>query len=55
MDAASAADPILAYRALLEAGEIHPVIGRRVPFEEVPQALEDLEQRRTTGRSVVVF
>jgi NADPH2:quinone reductase len=41
--------------AMLEAGEIHPVIGRRVPFEEVPQALEDLEQRRTTGRSVVVF
>ena len=39
--------------ALLDAGRIRPVIGRVVPFAELPQALEALEARQTTGRCVV--
>ena len=39
--------------ALLAAGEIRPVVGRCVAFEEVPEALEALERRETTGRTVV--
>jgi NADPH:quinone reductase-like Zn-dependent oxidoreductase len=38
---------------LLEAGAIRPVVGRTVPFEELPRALEDMEARSTTGRIVV--
>ena len=38
---------------LLAAGAIHPVVGGRVPFEQLPQALEDMEARQTTGRIVV--
>ncbi len=38
---------------LLEAGRIAPVVGRRVSFEEVPEAYRDLEARRTIGRTVV--
>ena len=37
------------------SGDLRPLVSRRYALEEVPQALEDLEQRRTTGRSVVVF
>ena len=39
--------------ALLDAGRIRPVIGGRVPFEELPQALEAMESRSTVGRVVV--
>ena len=38
---------------LVAAGAIRPVIGRRVSMHEVPEALEDHEQRRTSGRTVV--
>ena len=38
---------------LLAAGEIRPVIGNEVAFEDVPGALEALERRETTGRTVV--
>ncbi len=38
---------------LLDAGRIHPIVGRTVPFEEVPQALEEMEARVTVGRVVV--
>jgi NADPH2:quinone reductase len=38
---------------LLEAGLIRPVIGRTVPFGDLPAALDDMEDRRTTGRTVV--
>jgi NADPH2:quinone reductase len=44
------------HRALLDlvaAGEIRPVIGRRVTMAEVAGALGDHAQRRTTGRTVV--
>lgn len=40
---------------LLDAGKIRPVVGRRVPFHEVPDAYHDLEARRTMGRTVVAI
>jgi NADPH2:quinone reductase len=42
-----------ALRALVTRGAIRPVIGRRIAMNEVAAALEDHEQRRTTGRTVV--
>lgn len=38
---------------LAQAGAIRPVIGRQIEFTEVPAALEALERRETTGRTVV--
>jgi NADPH2:quinone reductase len=39
--------------ALVASGAVRPVIGRRVTMQEVPEALDDHEQRRTSGRTVV--
>jgi NADPH2:quinone reductase len=41
--------------ALLTEGRIRPIIGRKVPFADVPAALERLEARDTVGRTVVVL
>jgi NADPH2:quinone reductase len=38
---------------LLEQGKIRPVIGRELPFEDIPSALEAMARRETTGRLVV--
>jgi NADPH2:quinone reductase len=38
---------------LLDQGRIRPVVGRTVPFEALPEALEDMEARSTVGRVVV--
>jgi NADPH2:quinone reductase len=38
---------------LVAAGAIRPVIGRRISMHEVAGALDDHEQRRTSGRTVV--
>ncbi|MEZ5168794.1 MAG: zinc-binding dehydrogenase [Acidimicrobiales bacterium] len=38
---------------LLAEGAIRPIVGTRVPFEELPQALEDMEARSTVGRVVI--
>lgn len=38
---------------LLDAGQIRPIVGATVPFERLPQALEDMESRSTIGRVVV--
>ena len=38
---------------LLHAGAIRPVVGDRVAFAELPQALEAMEARKTVGRIVV--
>ena len=38
---------------LVESGAVKPVVGLDVPFEELPQALDAMEQRRTVGRIVV--
>ncbi|MGV0716696.1 zinc-binding dehydrogenase [Mycolicibacterium sp. XJ662] len=46
------------HRALLElvaTRAVRPVVGRRVTMDEVAGALQDHEQRRTTGRTVVVL
>jgi NADPH2:quinone reductase len=40
--------------ALLAAGRIRPVVGTTVPFDRLPDALEDMENRRTVGRTVVM-
>ena len=39
--------------ALLRAGRIRPLVGQTVPFEQLPLALEAMEDRTTTGRAVV--
>ncbi len=39
---------------MIEQGSIAPIVGRVVDFAELPQALEDMEDRRTIGRVVVV-
>jgi NADPH2:quinone reductase len=38
---------------LFEAGTVAPVIDRVVPFAAVPAAIDDIAQRRTTGKVVV--
>jgi NADPH2:quinone reductase len=42
-----------ALQALVTAGRIRPVVGRTIAMDEVPAALEDHENRRTSGRTVV--
>ncbi len=39
---------------LLETGSIVPIVGRVVDFADLPRVLEDMEDRRTIGRVVVV-
>jgi NADPH2:quinone reductase len=38
---------------LLARGEIHPVIGDRVRFEDLPTALDEMDRRATVGRTIV--
>lgn len=38
---------------LVSAGAIRPAIGRRIGLHDVAATLEDHDQRRTSGRSVV--
>jgi NADPH2:quinone reductase len=38
---------------LVRAGTVKPVVGQVVGFDAVPQAIDDLANRRTTGRVVV--
>jgi len=38
---------------LLERGEIRPVIGDRVRFEDLPAALDEMDRRATVGRTIV--
>jgi len=38
---------------LLRAGQIRPVVGQVVRFEQLPVALEEMEARTTVGRIVV--
>lgn len=40
--------------SLLAAGKIRPIVGGEAPFEQLPQALEAMEARRTTGRIVLL-
>jgi NADPH2:quinone reductase len=38
---------------LVRAGKVRPVIGSVVGFDAVPQAIDDLANRRTAGRVVI--
>lgn len=38
---------------LLAAGKIHPIVGKTMSFDQLPQALEDMESRTTIGRVVI--
>ncbi len=38
---------------LLAAGRIRPIVGQRVPFEQLPEALDEMEARATIGRVVI--
>jgi NADPH:quinone reductase len=49
-DALSLHDEVL---GLVTSGAVKPVVGLDVPFEDLPQALDAMEQRRTVGRIVV--
>jgi NADPH:quinone reductase-like Zn-dependent oxidoreductase len=44
---------LLLLRDLIEAGNVTPVIGKTYQLSEVPDAIRDLDQRRTRGKSVV--
>jgi NADPH2:quinone reductase len=39
--------------ALFAVGKLRTVVGREVPFTELPTALDAMEQRQTVGRSVI--
>jgi NADPH:quinone reductase len=54
----SRAEGLDAHATLLEmirTGRIRPTVNRRLTFDEIPAALEEMEQRRTTGRLVAVL
>ncbi|HEY8217980.1 MAG TPA: zinc-binding dehydrogenase [Acidimicrobiia bacterium] len=38
---------------LVRTGAVRPVVGRVVPFEEVPAAIDAMANRETTGRTIV--
>jgi NADPH2:quinone reductase len=38
---------------LVSSGAVRPLVGLEVPFEQLPEALDAMEQRRTVGRVVV--
>jgi NADPH:quinone reductase-like Zn-dependent oxidoreductase len=44
---------LIVLKSLIEAGGVTPVIGRTYALSEVPDAIRDLEQRRTQGKLVV--
>ncbi len=41
--------------ALLAAGKVRPIVGREVPFLDLPAALDAMEQRQTIGRTVITL
>ncbi len=40
---------------LVNAGAIKPVVGRTITFDEIPAAIEAMENRETVGRTIVVL
>jgi NADPH:quinone reductase-like Zn-dependent oxidoreductase len=44
---------LVVLKDLIEAGGVTPVIGKTYALSEVPDAIRDLEQRRTQGKLVV--
>jgi len=35
------------------AGDVNPIVGKTYAFDEVPQALRDLDERRAVGKLVL--
>lgn len=48
-------DDLAVLRTMLEDGSVRPVIDRRFPLDQVPQAIEYLEQGRTRGKSLITM
>jgi NADPH:quinone reductase-like Zn-dependent oxidoreductase len=40
---------------LVLAGQVRPVIGAVIGFDEIPEAIEAMANRETVGRTVVVL
>jgi NADPH2:quinone reductase len=40
---------------LIRAGKVRPVVGRVVPFDQIPQAMEAMRTRQTTGRIIATL
>src|ERR1700677_1111173 len=40
---------------LIRAGKVRPVVGRVVPFDQIPQAMEARRTRQTTGRIIATL
>ena len=38
---------------LVRTGAVRPVVGREVPFEELPAAIDAMANRETTGRTII--
>ena len=38
---------------MLRSGQIRTLVSKTVPFEQLPQALDEMENRSTIGRVVV--
>jgi NADPH:quinone reductase len=38
---------------LVRSGAVRPVVGREVPFEELPAAIDAMANRETTGRTII--
>ena len=45
---------LVVLKDLIEAGKVTPTIGRTYQLSEVPEAIRDLGDRRTSGKSVVI-
>ena len=45
---------LVVLKELIEGGRVTPVIGKTYELRDVPDAIRDLERRRTQGKSVVM-
>lgn len=54
MSAPNQAD-LATLKAMIEAGQVRPVIDRRYPLSELPDAIRHLEQRQVQGKVVIVI
>jgi NADPH:quinone reductase-like Zn-dependent oxidoreductase len=39
---------------MIRTGQLRPCVSRELAFDEIPAALEQMEQRKTMGRLVVL-
>jgi NADPH:quinone reductase-like Zn-dependent oxidoreductase len=45
---------LVVLKDLIEAGKVTTTIGKTYQLSEVPEAIRDLEQGRTRGKSVII-